>query len=329
MNWLTNINTRLPTDDYSHKDAPKRNRSRTPESPRHSKSRHYSFEAEDDFHDEHDARHERKHRRSSRHDDKYYDEDGKYDKRHDEHSDSEHRHRSRRDREKHRSSRHDRETSEERRRRKRAERFQMQEDYDRGKDRSEDLDARGSSRRHSRRESRRDYQESYEDHNGHRTRSPSPIRRSHEEVSHQEAQPLQPWGSFSTMKNGAPRREFKIQGRSKLSELDAQKEKLREERPDIDPYALEREARQRERLAKEEQRRGSYHLGGSSKSKRGYEDDEAFNGQRSAADFSGRKKARMAHNGRRTSYRFDEEGVDDFAAKMAKTEREREGARYK
>lgn len=55
-------------------------------------------------------------------------------------------------------------------------------------------------------------------------------------------------------------REFKIQGRSKRTELDVQKEIVRDEKPTIDAHALEREARNRERMLKEQQRRGSYSI---------------------------------------------------------------------
>lgn len=67
-----------------------------------------------------------------------------------------------------------------------------------------------------------------------------------------------PHREATNIPTGPAQKEFKIHGRSKRSELDVQKEIVREEKPSIDAHALEREARNRERMLKEQQRRGSY-----------------------------------------------------------------------
>lgn len=109
-----------------------------------------------------------------------------------------------------------------------------------------------------------------------------------------------------------------------------QKERVREEKPDIDPYALEREARQRERLLREEQRRGSHNMSSSNDRKRHRNDFGGHEQLRTSEDGdlrSNRKKMKYESGGKRASYKYDDNG-DDLVAKMARTEREREAARW-
>ncbi|KAL5001286.1 hypothetical protein BDV10DRAFT_14093 [Aspergillus recurvatus] len=74
-----------------------------------------------------------------------------------------------------------------------------------------------------------------------------------------------------------------------------------------DPHTLEREARNRERLLKEQQRR------------------EAMQADRDAGKSSRRRDSRQERSGRRLNYKYDDE---TDAARAAKVEREREGARW-
>ncbi|KAJ8613330.1 hypothetical protein MRB53_037017 [Persea americana] len=116
-------------------------------------------------------------------------------------------------------------------------------------------------------------------------------------------------------------REFKIQGRSKRSELDVQKDIVRKEQPSLDPYALEREARNRERMLKEQEHRLSVNGNGGER-KRSFANVDANSRAGDGDSRSSRK--RKKHGDRRHGY-ADEEDAEERALR---NEREREAARW-
>ncbi|KAL4933330.1 uncharacterized protein BDV17DRAFT_287001 [Aspergillus undulatus] len=77
--------------------------------------------------------------------------------------------------------------------------------------------------------------------------------------------------------------------------------------PEKDPHTLEREARNRERLLKEQQRR------------------EAMNADRDSGKFSRRRDSRQERTGRRLNYKYDDESD---SARAARVEKEREASRW-
>ena len=296
-------------------------------SPRHQRDKQQSYDVRDDYESDHVSKRERSHRRSSKYDDEY-DEGHRYNNYEEDVDESNRRHRHS-EKDKYRSSRHDREKSRERR--KHRERSYDEPDEYAEKEPHRNGRNHGSSRHESRRESYRDRRDAPTDYSRDRDRSKSPPR-STNDSRHRHANSKTGLEARITEPTPQPiKREFKIQGRSKLSELDVQKEKIREKKPDIDPYALEREARQQERLKKEQQRRGSYAVKSNGERKRSHTDMNGLNDDRLAGDLDsriGRKKAKPGQSNRRTSYRYDDEGNEDLAAKMAQTEREREAARW-
>lgn len=78
--------------------------------------------------------------------------------------------------------------------------------------------------------------------------------------------------------------------------------------PEKDPHTLEREARNRERLLKEQQRR------------------EAMQADRDTTSKPSRRRdSRQERGGRRLNYKYDDESDD---ARAARVEREREASRW-
>ena len=307
-----------PTEEYVKSSEWRRSRSRSPDDPR--SSRKHSPNEREDYDSDYERKRDRKNKHSRRHHEDYYEDSGdRYNERREDISD----YRSRRDKDKHRSSRHERDRSDDRGKHRHHERYDDDDAGVNGK-------SHESSRRH-RRDSHRDRREDREE----RTVRPhSPAGEGLEErITRVRAE---------ESSIGAPKREFKIQGRSKQSEIEArkerekpkrsefeiQKEKIRREKPDVDVYTLEREAAQRERLLKEEQRRDSYGIGGGSDRKRSRDELEAYDGVKVNGELDARmnrKKSKYSSSGRRSSHKYD--GYD-MSAIVDRAEREREEARY-
>lgn len=133
---------------------------------------------------------------------------------------------------------------------------------------------------------------------------------------------------------GPAPKEFKIQGQSKRSGLELQKEIVREEKPNLDVHALEREARNRERISKEQERRNSYMMEESNTAHRGRKRDHAAveeddmpqqeGGERRGRHRKARGDGRDRKRGRKSkvSEDWDDENV-------AAQERAREAERWK
>ena len=104
----------------------------------------------------------------------------------------------------------------------------------------------------------------------------------------------------------------------------------RTERTNVDPYALEREARQKDRLLREQQRRGS-NITTSNNDRKRYRDepeeyDRSWSHENEGEGLS-RKRVRSERQDRRGDQRYND-GGDGLSAKMARTEHEREAARW-
>lgn len=78
--------------------------------------------------------------------------------------------------------------------------------------------------------------------------------------------------------------------------------------PEKDPHTLEREARNRERMLKEQQRR------------------EAMNAESKSSRRRDNRQERILTGGRRLSYKYEDEEPD--SAHAARVEREREASRW-
>lgn len=141
-------------------------------------------------------------------------------------------------------------------------------------------------------------------------------------------------------------REFKIKDWSKQSEIQTDKESLAGKYPHADPHTLEREARNRERLIKEQQRRDLlYQERERKRSRTAVELEETSRGGVIIADGApaggkadgelghknSRRKFKLAdgdvsvRKGRRISYKYEDEERDE--ARAARIEKEREGGR--
>lgn len=125
-------------------------------------------------------------------------------------------------------------------------------------------------------------------------------------------------------------REFKIKDRSKLkhAELERQTEMVKDEQPRIDEHAAAREAANRERMLREQQRRKT--LNQDRDRKRAHAatgEEEVGNGDHSRRS---RRKARYGDEedkrARRASHKYEDEENDETRA--ARIENEREAARW-
>ena len=299
----------------------RRDRSMTSEEPRSSRRRSYNMRDDED--EDYDRERNNRHRHNHKYEDNRQDGGGENDERDENISD----HRSRRDKEKHRSSRHDRERSDDRRKRRHRERPYEEDEYSKSKEQNERRKSYDSGRRHHRDE--------------HRDRRDEP--RDRDTHHHSPTQTGLEARITQTKPVDTPKREFKIQGRSKQSELESrrekdrtqrsefeiQKERIREEKPNVDVYTLEREARTRERLAKEQERRGSHGFTDTNGRKRNRDELETYDAPRTSGELEarmGRKKSKHTATGRRASHKFDDS--QDVAAMVDRAERERELARY-
>ncbi|KAL9050466.1 MAG: hypothetical protein Q9162_006613 [Coniocarpon cinnabarinum] len=313
-----------PTKDQRTSTNMRHDRSPSPTEPR--STRRYSRGARDTSdYDDYDRETDHKHRHSR----KYEKSHRTSNRKHDDLDVEVDEYRSHRDKEKYRSSRHERDRSDDRKRHKHRDPSYDQNDY--YTDKHDDKYGKSyerSSRHHGEgHHDRVDVERGAKHHSTSRASLEDRISR---------APPTAPTGP-------APKREFKIQGRSKQSELEAQKgqsrsersdfelakERIRKEKPNVDVYTLEREARQRERLLKEEQRRGSYGITNANGQKRSHDQLDTFDPSETHADGAGRssrKKSKYGSAGRRSSHKFD--GSQDMAAMMDRAERERESARY-
>lgn len=128
-------------------------------------------------------------------------------------------------------------------------------------------------------------------------------------------------------------REFKIKDRSKrnfATELDHQTAIVREEKPGLDAHTLEREARNRERMLKEQQRRQGLGSG----RKRSADEGVAVNGDgEEGGHRSSRRKVKdEGGEGRRSgrkgrgSWQYEDE--ESGEARATRVEKEREAARW-
>lgn len=128
--------------------------------------------------------------------------------------------------------------------------------------------------------------------------------------------------------------ETKFQDRNVRTELDIQKDLVKEEHPRMDPHALEREARNRERLLKEQQRRESLTLGPMSsagrKRGRNVDNDGQSEGYVNGDEPHGsRKKARNRESGldsrsRKLNHLYVNEETEEARALRVEIEREAE-----
>lgn len=290
-------------DRHDDDDSPRRRQEYSPyeERPRdeavgHSRSRDRTPDYDDEGRS---SRHEKSRHRSSRHGrDRERSRERSRRRRHrsrspangkdDDRDDDDDRHRSRRDKDKHRSRR------------------------DRDRDRSRD---RHSSRHDRRRSPRRES-----------TSRPAPSQRQADGPP-----PSAPTGPRADREQAKERpREFKIQGRANRNDPssrrlspdhdDHDRDPAAPASGDFDPYADARELARRERLLKEQQRRGSHHgvESDAGTRKRGYDDH----------DDEGADQARTGGRRKRHRRRGRREAEEDDEARAARVEKEREAARW-
>lgn len=117
-----------------------------------------------------------------------------------------------------------------------------------------------------------------------------------------------------------------------------QKELVASEKPELDPYALEREAAMRTRLLKEEQRRQSVAgipsgPSGKKRSSAAMEVGNAMspltNGANGVSEHKSKKRARhdeRSGKARKSSYKYEDD--EDSHARALRVENEREAARW-
>ncbi|KAI9702446.1 MAG: hypothetical protein M1836_000926 [Candelina mexicana] len=277
-----------------------RTRSRSPERRHRRRHRHRSSSSSSDD-SERERRRERRHRRSRKHGDDDSVEDKDRNIHRDSSVDSSKRasYRSRREKED-RSSEKIKSTS-----------HRSHRDRSRERDRSRDRD-RSREHRHRRKDEAQPNATIKENGNNIQPISPTSSRRRDKDHEYSTSSKRDRDRKRSRRdRSASPETSEHERHRSRRSRRDDPPQKERDKKPEvpqIDPHTLEREARNKERLLKEQQRR------------------ESLNAERGKKEPGRGAKGREDRKGRRVSYKYEDEESDE--ARALRVENEREAGRW-